>query len=388
MANFNKETYMSGDDVNIEVEASVPTGHNDPNTYSLTVCPGFSCGGGANIIHKDIGSSSTFDWTIPNDFNGWLTFYIQVYNEDGDYGETTKTENIMYGIITVNANPNEYSAGNTITVAYTLTSNVLSSPDYYYTVLDAGWNAVEADTASGGSFTFAVPDTPSSQYRFYVYASEGGVTLSGSDSSKLIQGYFISINFDREIYSRGDTMKITYQVIARGDSALPDYFTISYGLVNGPTETYQTTAASGEFTYKIPSSGMDEGTLIFQANDGITGASTTEVITVRGGNPLWWAKLAEIPAFSIILLILIIILFILYFRMRRGAAPMRGSPAEAPATAPPPVAPGGTPPPPGAGPGTETAAEGGTALSVPCKSCGAPIELTTSKRPIEVMCPS
>jgi len=27
-------------------------------------------------------------------------------------------------------------------------------------------------------------------------------------------------------------------------------------------------------------------------------------------------------------------------------------------------------------------------MTVTCKACGAPIEITTSKRPIEVMCPS
>ena len=43
------------------------------------------------------------------------------------------------------------------------------------------------------------------------------------------------------------------------------------------------------------------------------------------------------------------------------------------------------PPPPPSGP-TQPSAVG--PMNVSCKHCGASIEITTSKRPIEVMCPS
>jgi len=45
----------------------------------------------------------------------------------------------------------------------------------------------------------------------------------------------------------------------------------------------------------------------------------------------------------------------------------------------------GTPPPPPEGP---THASAATPMSVNCRRCGKPIDLTTSRRPIEVMCPS
>jgi len=381
---FDKGQYMSGDSVEITVKTSSPFGHSDPNTYSLTVFPGFC--GAANILHLEIQTTNVFTWTIPNNFEGVLCFRIEAYNVEGDYGRTETSYNIDYGIVVVSASPEEYSGGNTITVTYSLLSNVMTSPSYYYRVRDAGGNTVDANSTSGGSFTFTVPVVPSNSYTFRVYASDNGRTIWSQDDARLIRGFFLSITFDREIYSLGDTMKITYEITPRGDSSLPLAFTFSYGLLGGPMEDYQTTSASGELTYKIPSQNMNEGTLLFTISEGSTSTTTIEAITVRGGNPLMWAKLAEIPAFSIILLILIIILFILLYRMMRGgAAPAPRAPEEAA------ISPAGEmpPPPPPAGTAPAVAAAAApSAFSIPCNSCGSPIELTTSKRPIEVMCPS
>ncbi|MFQ5910128.1 MAG: hypothetical protein ACE5IJ_05325 [Thermoplasmata archaeon] len=76
-----------------------------------------------------------------------------------------------------------------------------------------------------------------------------------------------------------------------------------------------------------------------------------------------------------LLLILVIILFILVLRPRRPAK--AAVPSEAPAEPAPAEAPAELAPAEEAGP-----------MLINCKACGAPIELTTSKRPLEVMCPS
>ncbi|MFQ5910127.1 MAG: hypothetical protein ACE5IJ_05320, partial [Thermoplasmata archaeon] len=75
-------------------------------------------------------------------------------------------------------------------------------------------------------------------------------------------GFFMSFEFDKEAYSPGDTMTITYEIKARGDSTLPGTFNIEYGLMNGPMYTKQTTNAKGTLKYKIPQ-GIDEGHQIF-----------------------------------------------------------------------------------------------------------------------------
>jgi len=81
------------------------------------------------------------------------------------------------------------------------------------------------------------------------------------------------------------------------------------------------------------------------------------------------------PMISLILLILVIILFVLVFRRGRPPKPAAAPPAEKPAPEPEPEP----------APAEEAASPG---MVINCKACGAPIELTTSKRPLEVMCPS
>ncbi len=153
---------------------------------------------------------------------------------------------------------------------------------------------------------------------------------------------------------------------------MPNSFRLSYGLSGDLFDTTSSTDASGTVTYRIQGD-ANEGTVWFSMGEANTGAFAGEMITIKAApNPLWWAQLADIPLFSIILLILIVILFILLFR--RGGAGMGAPKAE------------GAPSEPAAPPPEEPVS--GATMSVACKSCGAPIEITTSKRPIEVMCPS
>jgi DNA-directed RNA polymerase subunit RPC12/RpoP len=77
---------------------------------------------------------------------------------------------------------------------------------------------------------------------------------------------------------------------------------------------------------------------------------------------------------TLLVIVLILVVFLLWRRTGVGPAPRL--PGEGRPTTPPPPA-AGPQPPQAAGP-----------MSVTCRHCGKAIEITTSKRPIEVMCPS
>jgi hypothetical protein len=376
---LDKGYYNTAEEVQITVQTSVVPGHSQPNNYVYTIYSGSS------TYLKEPRTIPSHTYTLPAGFEGQMCFKVEVYNQDGDYGMDSNCVWVYFAVLVVNANPQLYNPNGTINVNYELKSALMTNPTYYYVVEDSTGAPVEEGETSGGSFTYDVPAVPSSSYRIYVYAYQNGREVSDYVWVSLDSGFYLSITFDRDIYSLGDTMTISYSISKRGDSQLPAKFQFSFSLMGGPGQVYESDESSGQFTYNIPSGGMDEGTLLFTVTESSTGAGAIESITVRGGNPLWWAKLAEIPAFDIILLILIIILFIMFWRMRRGA-PARAREEEAvtpegEAVAPPP------PPPAGTAPVMEASAAP-SALSVPCKSCGTGIELTTSKRPIEVMCPS
>jgi len=73
---------------------------------------------------------------------------------------------------------------------------------------------------------------------------------------------------------------------------------------------------------------------------------------------------------GLLMLLAFILIGLMWYRLKPGMAGPK-APMEKPA-----------PPPP------STAGPGPAPMTVSCKACSAPIEITTSKRPIEVMCPS
>ena len=129
--------------------------------------------------------------------------------------------------------------------------------------------------------------------------------------------------------------------------------------------------AEGTVTYKIPAE-ASYGDYLFTMSDGYTRAYS--ILTIeKAPNPLA-SPIGGIPVFSYILLALVIIALLLGLRgipRVSRAAPFKPKAEEKIEEIE-----------------KEEEEAGVSQLSVPCKSCGAIIEITTSKRPIEIMCPS
>ncbi|MFQ6107067.1 MAG: hypothetical protein ACE5QF_05720 [Thermoplasmata archaeon] len=366
---FDKNVYLSGDTVIATAEVQTSGTTTADVIYHWRVFEPF---GPLYLIA--VQDTNVLEFDIPTDFEGTLRFDVEAKNsegfEDSDWGNVE----VEYGYLLVDAEPKEYEAGDTITVSFELVSNIMTSPTFFYTVETAGL-AVESGPAGAEQFTFDIPSIPASQYDFRVVAVDEGYVVEGVDTAQQLAGFFLSFEFDKEAYSPGDTMTITYEIKARGVSTLPGTFNINYGLMNGPGYSRQTASAKGTLKYAIPD-GIDEGHQLFMVSEGNTGAGAMEVVYIKSGlNPFEWARLADMPLMELLLLILVIILFVLVLRPR---APPK--PAVPPAEKPAPVEEA----PPEPAPVEETAGP----MVINCKACGAPIELTTSKRPLEVMCPS
>ncbi len=367
---FDKNIYLTGETITATAEVQTTGTTTADVNYRFWIRNSFTW----DLIHWTIQDSNELQWTVPDDFSGTLYFRVDAKNSEGFDDWDSEYIGVVYGHLLVNADKKEYEAGDTITVSFELVTNVMTNPDFYYTVEAAGL-PIESGPAGTEDFTFEIPAIPADTYRFVVTAIDEGYVVEGSDTSRLLAGFFMSFEFDKEAYSPGDTMTITYEIKARGDSTLPGTFNITYGLMNAPPPMYskQTTNAKGTLKYEIPD-GIDEGHQLFGVSEGST-ATAIESVYIRSGlNPFEWAKLADMPLMEILLLILVIILFILVLRPRRPPKPAAVPPAEKPA-----------PPEPEPAPVEEV---GASPMLINCKACGAPIELTTSKRPLEVMCPS
>jgi hypothetical protein len=379
---FDKEVYTTGDTVVLTIGAAVPAGGNTDLTYLVSVTDDQ---GGTRA--QEVMNTNTFQYDIPNNFEGTLTFDVEVINADADSGTDSEDKEVHYAVILVNAEPEQYEAGDTIEATFELITTLVAPAGFFYRVRDSSMGIVlEGEiggTADSGSFSYVVPDVPSRYYTFYVYANlmyeEQAIWVTSNDRCYLISGYDVEISVDAPTYNPGDRVTIHYDIKPKSDEGFPDKFLFSYGMSNGPQYTWQSDSPSGDIFYKIPD-GVNQGDILIMVSvadgdfNGIGSAMETLHIQ-EGASALEWTRALDVPLFSWILLLLIILL-IIFMLFRRPAAPER-APAEAPAEPAPveeevaPVAP-----------------EDASPLAINCKSCGAEIEITTSKRPIEVMCPS
>ena len=374
---FDKETYTTGDTVNVNVETAVPSGASTDFTYIYVV----ETGSGTKA--QEVSDSPLFSYDIPDNFEGTLRFTVEVYNADGDQGLDMEDKEVHYAVLLLNAEPEQFLPGDTITAEYELISTLMDSPSFFYVIEDAaGLIVLEGEIASSamdGSYEYTVPDVASNYYLFNIMANQDGVAVETMDVCWLIGGYDVEIWVDNPTYAPGDRVTIHYKIEPRGDEGLPDKFVFTYGMSNGQTYTWQSDRPEGTIHYKLPD-GVNEGDIWIYASvvdgDGNGVGSANEVLHVQdGASALEWVRPLDVPLFSWILLLLII-LAIIFMVFRKRPAPEKAPAEAAPEPAPveeemAPMAPEETSP-----------------LAINCKSCGAEIEITTSKRPIEVMCPS
>jgi len=371
---FDQAVYTAGQTMIITVRAEVSPGASPANTFALVIRELF---GSVNYLSR-VQPAGQFTWDIPPNLQGTVYVSVEVYNADGDFGSDADTRDIAYGIVLVNADPSTFTPGSTITISFELVSQRMTSPEFFYEVRDGTLVVKQGPvtaTGMGGTFTFSVPSFPATDYGFRVFANDEGLTAQGQDVASLALDYVLTLTFDGENYRAGETVTITYEIQARGTLPLPPAFIFSTTVGNSLAATHQVnrtgsgTSFSGTLTFSVPEN-ANEGDLLVTVFESGTFATATEVISVKAPAPPPPPAPFMSAMDALLLLLIFVLLVLLLIPMMRRPKPA-GSEAAAPVSA-----------------AQETTTVSGTGMTVPCRSCGRPIDITTSKRPIEVMCPN
>jgi len=367
----NKAQFASGDVVSMQ--AFVYGESPGPFTF-VWEARDVTVGGGNALLNRTTGDSAAFTYPTPATFEGRISFTVVVSDGRGNRATQAMGVDVAVGWLAVSADRSEFSPRDTIAVSWSLVSNVIQSPTYFYDVRDDSGEVVASGIPASGSVSYAVPQNASTSYTFSITASEAGRVATGTATVFAVSGVFLGLGLDRPSYLPGDVVQIRYTMQARGRSVLPTVFTFQLGLAGGPFRTQQTTTASGVLAYAIPP-GIAQGNLVLGVFETNTGASAILTVTVGPTNPLWAITVADVPLFVILLGVAMLLVVILL--VRSGALFPHGLHLrKAPGT------------PPEEKPGPPTAEPGPSPMSVTCRSCAGAIEVTTSKRPIEVMCPT
>jgi hypothetical protein len=364
---LDRREYVSGETATATA-SSEPAGAND--TYVWRV---WNTASGATLFQASTGGA-ILSFPIPSDYTGSLSFTVTVDDGQGNSDTVTNTVGVAVGYLAVNIDPYQFTAGDLLTGSFSLRSVVMTNPTYFYEFRDADGNLVASGNQTTVFATYRTPDPASSSYTFRVTASAGGRSVTGTAISGQAAQFFLSLTLDRSTYLPGEAVRVGYALSSRGPVSWPSVFRLSVTLAGSSNAFVTTTSRSGEFALVVPA-GSNEGDILLFAFDLSTGAAAYETVHVGATNALWSTDVAGIPVFAVILALLVgllaLVVLVLWRKVATSGLPPRVQ-VERPAAPPPPAAPKGPTSP----------------MAVACRNCGTTIDITTSKRPIEVMCPS
>src|SRR5438309_991984 len=367
---LNQAAYLSGD-VAIATALVYRTPGPANYTYNWTVRDTFG-----RIVNTTIYGVSKFTYPIPLNYTGRLTFSVRVDDGQGLTSSAQSTVTVFVAVMSLRPDRGDFTPGDAITASYSVTSHVILRPTYDYQVADSSFTIVLSGNTNNTTFSFRTPAPAASRtYRFLVTAREGTNTSQAQLTIAQATGDILGATFDRASYMPGDTIHAHLTVTPRGTTPLPLQFiwTLSLGGFGGwPTVSAITTTPEVDLSLPIPQ-GVGTGDLVVTATESSTGTAIWHTLHVGTTNTLWSTDIGGVPLFAVLLGLLFILLLVAVLGLWRRVG---GGHLMGPRAAPPPP-PGGT-----------TQAPTTMPMSVICSHCGKSIDITTSKRPIEVMCPS
>lgn len=336
------------------------------------------------VLTTATNTNSAFDYPIPLNYTGAIHFDVTVNDDRGLSAGGGISATVSIAVMSLRLDRGDFTPGDTITATYSVLSHVLLRPTYDYQIDDSSATIVDSGTTNATSFSFMTPVPASQSYAFLVTAREGLDTAEARATIAQASGVLLGIAFDKAAYAPGDTIVAHLTLIPRGTAALPRQFewTLSIGPFGGPSARAITTEPQVDLFLPIPSR-IGTGDLLVFAIEARTGAAQLVTVHVGTTNPLWTTEIAGIPLFAILLGLLSLAIFVAFVGLWRRVATVPAA-REMPLGPMEPVGPPGPPPP------EPPRARGPAAapMTVSCQHCAKPIELTTSRRPIEVMCPS
>ncbi|MEM2839781.1 MAG: hypothetical protein QXE18_06825 [Thermoplasmata archaeon] len=393
-----KTFYVSGENIDVKVNVW----KNGVAVFPDAIEYWLEIGAGLSYPHY-IASNASFTIVAPSgiDSNAWVG--VRVVCDDDLITEYSTTFWITPLAMELGFNKAYYYAGDTLTFRL----DVFGDPapfSFSYSIWDENSVTVASgpltvDATKGvATFSLNVPkDRPSSYYTARAVAdNHAGLVLSDAATVYWIGDYILNVwvktgpAYASGGFAPGQAITVGFE-IKKSSVDLPDinpvWATISlhegqpqyvsnwwwsswtYGPTVATGESRAFEGMSGELTMILPNEvSSGKYTLVVS----VQGYEDWEVITVNADGNGWDSSVGGLSAADLMMTILmiVVILMLLWMMIKGGAAaPLGAKKPETPKEAPP------------------KQEQYSPKSTVKCPACGGPIEVATSKRPIEVMCP-
>jgi len=395
----DKTVYVSGDKISVVVKIWRNGVVTTPDSilYWLETCPDnlFTANVYTYPIMNMVGMTANV--TVPLDMEGFGQIHIMP-TVDGDVWYPSPADPMTSDIfaieplvLTLGVSKINYYAGDTITftvkvvgisIGYAMTYNIWDNE-----LSPVANGVVTLDTDGKYVFTLEIPKVnPSSSYTARVIADNGeGSVLQADQTVAWFSAYLVQVDITTGpasttgSYAPGQTIWLSF-VVTKMSSDLPDLPVVTAratltGPIGAVGEEMSFTGMKGEVSITIPKEAPNHiaYSINVQVSDpsGALNTVQSHMVTVNNNEAGWEASWGGMSAADLLMTILmvVVIVMLLFMMMKKGGAgvaptePKPAAPKEAKQETYQPKA------------------------SVKCPSCGAMVEVATSKRPIEVMCP-
>jgi len=393
----DKDSYISGEDIEVTVMLLVNGAERttiDYLEYQLEVIAD-------PVGFVETANNLSFTITAPDDIDSdSVSVNVNVYLDDGElvlWAESADFE-IWSLRLLLSVSQWEYEPGDTIEFEVEVLGNSAGFDIMYWIYDDLGVPVViaeelEIDDDGMGSFELEVPeDLAPASYYVKVTADNGeGLVMMVEETVYLISDYKVTFwiktspDYQSGGYSPGQTLVCGFEVIPLRRN-MPELTVLTVyielhnqmGVTWAAGEIKQFTEMSGEISIKIPDN-ANTG-ILYSVDLWIDEISmwmpvATEQIYIYQDGSGWDKSLGGLSAANwmmVIFFLIIIIMLALMMMKSMGKGPL--VPAE-------------EKPPKPVKEEKKPSEKYEPKSTVNCPSCGAPIEVATSKRPIEVMCP-
>ena len=384
----DKTEYLGGETIDVEIEILQNGVSQEPDYVEYWI----QSTSGVYLSHIWVAEETSLEVIAPEDVDATAIVAVVAYLNDGEtiLYQNSNQFTITTLILTVSASKLQYNPGDTIKFEV-YADGALAEYAFSYSIWDddgvaiAEGESLTLNEDGRDTFELEVPeDEPSTSYDVLVIADNGMGIVKTVELTldMLFDDYMIHVwiktapaYYQMNAYAPGQTITVAFEIVPQRDS-VPDmpYVTAKVtfnGWVQGEQKTF--TGMSGELKITIPE---NTATNMYPVTVQIAGLGTeTQTIWVSANASGWDKTVGGLNAASwvMIALMIVVIIMLLLIMMRSWG----GSAAAMAGAEPKPAEPRKE----------EAPKEYQPKASVSCPNCGAAIEVGTSKRPIEVMCP-
>ena len=312
---------------------------------------------GTLIVFKNVtgnAAQGSASFTVPLNYGGEVRFTVSVHNATESLTDSAFAV-VTSPVILLNPSKPTYLPGDSLSVGVSTEGQVFQGATLWESVVDSNGNVLSSGMLTGSSISISIPKVgaPSSLHvSVGAQSATGGliadasVYLNQASGYELMAGVSTNSNYIDGSYQPGQSIQLSYSVIALGTSVLPKSFEIQvfpgssifnffgYGAVLA-----RTTSATGNVPYTIPSStpsGEQSFTMIVYfvgpGCDGVCDAVTSFSADVNPSPPALGYVLGAGTGLTVGWLILLVLLFLAVIvglmLHRRGNRPMMMKPEQ------------------------------------------------------------